>query len=204
MKEQGSMTPDPAAPAAETAADAPRDPLNSLIGETLGRRESDARFRAHVARGLDPATEHYAYPWVLGFVENPRAKTAYLRAAGLAAAYPAVKQADRVPLGVSLKRLSLHRSGGKALDPGSPDVIASRLTNFHEQDLEAAVATIRRFLDLARGTSVGFDFYAIARLLARWGNGFTEASQAVRSRTIGDYYGAWTNDHVMPATNQES
>lgn len=199
------MTAEPAAPMSEGGAtSAKRDPIVALIGETLGRRESDSRFRANVARGLDPVTEHYAYPWVLGFVEEPRAKTAYLRAAGLAAAYPSVKQADRVPLGVSLKRLSRHKSDGKPLDPGSPDVIASRLTTFHEQDLEAAVATIRRFLDLARGSSVGFDFYAIARLLARWGNGFTEASQAVRRRPIGDYYGAWTNDHTLPTKNQES
>jgi len=65
-----------------------QDPLNSLMGETLARRKSDPRFRSSVARGLDQATEHYAYPWVLGFVDEPRYKTAYLRAAGLAATVP--------------------------------------------------------------------------------------------------------------------
>lgn len=190
-----------------TVPAAARDPLNALMGETLARRDKDARFRANVARGLDRVTEHYAYPWVLGFAEEPRNKTVYLRAAGLAAAYPDVEQSDRIPLGESLKRLSLQKSGAKSLNPANPDLIASRLATFHEQDLEAAVSTIRRFLDLARGTTVGFDFYAIARLLSRWGNGFTEASQAVRGRTIGDYYGAWTNDHALPTattTNQES
>jgi len=184
-----------------------QDPLNSLMGETLARRKSDPRFRSSVARGLDQATEHYAYPWVLGFVDEPRHKTAYLRAAGLAAAYPDVKQGERMPLGASLKKLSISRSKEASLDPAKPDLIASRLATFHEQDLEAAVSTIRRFLDLARGTEIVFDFFAIASLITRWGNGFTDASQSVRTRTIGDYYGAWTNDNIMPAdttnTNQE-
>lgn len=204
MKKEVSMTADPASSGPDTAAPGSyRDPLNALISETLARRGKDSRFRTNVARGLDQTTEHYAYPWVLGFVEEPRHKTVYLRAAGIAATYQDVKQSDRMPLGQSLKRLSLHRSGAKTLDPANPDLIASRLAIFHEQDLEAAVSTIRRFLDLSRGTAVGFDFYAIARLLSRWGNGFTEASQTVRSRTIGDYYGAWTNDHALTTTKQE-
>lgn len=179
-----------------------KDPLAALIGETLARRRTDPRFRSSVARGLDQATEHYAFPWVLGFVEEPRYKQAYLRSAGLAATYQDVRHAPGTPLGASLKKLSLVRSGGASLDPAKPDLIASRLATFHEQDLEAAVATIRRFLDLARGTDIGFDFHAIARMLSRWGNGFTEASQAVRTRTIGDYYGAWSNDKTN--TDQES
>lgn len=184
-----------------------KDPLNDLMGETLARRKSDPRFRSSVARGLDQVTEHYAYPWVLGYVDEPRQKTAYLRAAGLAAAYPDVTHTPKIPLGTSLKRLSLSRSQEKTLDPAKPDLIAARLATFHEQDLDAAVSTIRRFLDLARGTDVGFNFNAIAWLLSRWGNGFTEASQEVRTRTIGDYYGAWTNDSIKPTdsinTNQE-
>lgn len=175
-----------------------QDPLFALVGETLARRRTDPRYRSSVARGLDQATEHYAYPWVLGFVGEPRQKTAYLRAAGLAAAYHDVPQADHTPLGASLRRLSLQRADVTTLDPAKPDLIASRLATFHEQDLEAAVSTIRRFLDLARDTRVEFDFFALARLLTRWGNGFTEASQAVRTRTIGDYYGAWTHDKTIP------
>lgn len=177
---------------------APKDPLAALMGRTLSLRGKDARFRSSVARGLDQATEHYAYPWVLGYVDQPHQKTAFLRAAGLAAAYPSVRNAERTPLGASLKMLSLSKSKEKSLDPAKPDLIASRLATFHEQDLEAAVSTIRRFLDLARGTDVGFDFHGIARMLSRWGNGFTDASQAVRNRTIGDYYGAWTNDGAGP------
>ncbi|HEX9228977.1 MAG TPA: type I-E CRISPR-associated protein Cse2/CasB [Arthrobacter sp.] len=201
-----TTTPDTTDPGAAGVA-AQKDPLAALMGKTLSLRGQDAKYRSSVARGLDQATEHYAYPWVLGYVDEPRNKTAYLRAAGLAAAYPDVRHAERTPLGASLKRLSLSKSSEKSLDPAKPDLIASRLATFHEQDLEAAVSTIRRFLDLARGTDVGFDFYAIARMLARWGNGFTDASQSVRSRTVGDYYGAWTNDNTTPAgttnTNQE-
>lgn len=178
-----------------------RDPLDALMGRTLSLRDSDARFRSNVARGLDRATEHYAYPWVLGYVEEPHQKTAYLRSAGLAATYPNVRNAEWTPLGASLKKLSLSKSKEKTLDPTKPDLIASRLATFHEQDIEAAVSTIRRFLDLARGTDVGFDFHAIARMLSRWGNGFTEASQSVRGRTIGDYYGAWNNDGPSTTDN---
>lgn len=191
---------DPGDPAVTEA----KEPLYSLLGETLRRRGKDARFRSNVARGLDQTTEHYAYPWVLGYVDEPRQKTAYLRAAGLAAAYPDVRHAERTPLGGSLKKLSLSKSKEKSLDPAKPDLIASRLATFHEQDLEAAVSTIRRFLDLARGTDIGFDFFAIARMLSRWGNGFTDASRSVRTRTIGDYYGAWTNDNAMPAATTQT
>ncbi|WP_183164392.1 type I-E CRISPR-associated protein Cse2/CasB [Arthrobacter oryzae] len=170
-----------------------RDSMRELMGEVLARRDTDPRYRAGVARGLDMMTEHYAYPWVLRFVDQEKDKAAYLRAAGLCAAYRDIPQAGK-PLGASLRALSLHRSGKKSLDPADPDVIASRLAGLQGQDLENAAATIRRFLDLARGSGVGFDFYRIGRLLSRWGNGFTEASQKVRSTTIGDYYGAWTFD----------
>ncbi|MBT2520862.1 type I-E CRISPR-associated protein Cse2/CasB [Arthrobacter sp. ISL-28] len=176
-----------------------RDSMKELVGEVLARRDTDVRYRSGVARGLDRTTEHYAYPWVLRFVDQEKDKTAYLRAAGLCATYRDIPQANK-PLGASLRALSLHRSGAKSLDPAEPDVIASRLASLQEQDLEQAAATIRRFLDLARGTGVGFDFYRIGRLLSRWGNGFTEASQTVRIKTIGDYYGAWTLTPTEPAT----
>lgn len=170
-----------------------RDSIKELISEVLARRGTDPRYRSAVERGLQAATEHYAYPWVLRFVDNERDKTAYLRAAALCAAYRDVPQAN-LPLGVSLKKLSLKKKPGvNFLDPAAPDLIAVRLASFQEQELDEAAATIRRFLDLARGSDVGFDFYGIGRLLSRWGNGFTEASQKVRTKTIGDYYGAWTN-----------
>lgn len=170
-----------------------RDSIKELMSEVLARRGTDPRYRSAVERGLQASTEHYAYPWVLRFVDNEREKSAHLRAAALCAAYRDIPQVS-MPLGVSLKRLSLHkRPGMKFLDPAAPDLIAVRLASFQEQDLDEAAATIRRFLDLARGTGVGFNFYGIGRLLSRWGDGFTEASQKVRSKTIGDYYGAWTN-----------
>ncbi|MDO5752440.1 type I-E CRISPR-associated protein Cse2/CasB [Arthrobacter sp.] len=172
------------------------DNLKELIGEVLARRANDTRFRSAVARGLEPTTEQYAYPWVLRWVDRERDKTAFLRAAGLAATYPDIPQAS-LSLGSSLRSVSLKRSGKNSLDPAKPDVIASRLATLQEQDLEEAVTTIRRFLSLARstsGTPVGFDFYRIGRLLTHWGNGFTEVSQSLRRRTIGEYYGAWTFD----------
>lgn len=179
-----------------------RDPIKELIGETLARRDTDPRYRSAVARGLEASTEHYAYPWVLRYVDDERNKLAYLRVAGLCATYRDVPQVSR-PFGASLRALSLHRSGKKQLDPAEPDVIASRLANLQEQDLEQAAATIRRFLDLARGSGIGFDFYRIARLLSRWGNGFTEASQKVRTQTIGDYYGAWSLDAAGTSKNTD-
>jgi CRISPR type I-E-associated protein CasB/Cse2 len=176
--------------------------MTQLVSEVLARRDSDTRYRSAVARGVDATTEHYAYPWVLRFVTSERDKTAFLRAAGLCASHRDIPQASR-PLGVSLRLLSLHKSGKKTLDPGEPDVIAARLATLQEQDLEQAAATIRRFLDLARGSGVAFDFYRIGRMLSRWGNGFTEASQTVRSQTIGDYYGAWSFTPDTP-TKQEN
>ena len=180
-----------------------RDGIKELIGEVLARRDVDTRYRSSVARGVEATTEHYAYPWVLRFVDDERGKTAMLRAAGLCAAYREVPQASR-PLGASLRALSLSRSDGKSIDPGKPDVIASRLANLQEQDLEQAAATIRRFLDLARGRNIGFDFYRIGRLFDRWGNGYTEASQAVRMSVLGDYYGAWTYDAPTTTSNNRN
>lgn len=177
-------------PPAGPATSPPRDNMREMVGEVLARRDTDARYRSAVSRGIDATTEHYAYPWVLRFVDIEREKTAFLRAAGLCATYKGIAQVNR-PLGSSLRALSLHRSGKKSLDPAEPDVIASRLASLQEQDLEQAAATIRRFLDLARGSGVGFDFFRIGRTLSRWGNGFTDASLSVRTQTIGDYYGAW-------------
>lgn len=179
-----------------------RDGIRELIGEVLARRDTDPRYRSSVARGVEASTEHYAFPWVLRFVDDERAKTAMLRAAGLCAAYRDIPQANK-PLGASLRDLSLLRSGKKSLDPDAPDVIASRLASLQEQDLEQVSATIRRLLDLARGSGVGVDFYRIGRLLSRWGNGYTEASQSVRASVLGDYYGAWTHDApANSSTNQ--
>jgi CRISPR type I-E-associated protein CasB/Cse2 len=170
-----------------------RDTIEELVGEVLARRDSETRYRSAVSRGLEETTEHYAYPWVLRYVGTEREKAAHLRTAGMCATFRDIPQVNR-PLGASLRALSMHRSGKKTLDPAEPDVIASRLANLQEQDMEQAAATIRRFLDLARGTGIGFDFYRIGRLLSRWGNGFTEASLKVRAQTIGDYYGAWSFD----------
>lgn len=172
--------------------------LTSLMTEVLARRDTDSRYRASVARGLDETTEHYAFPWVLRWVYREQNRPAYLRAAGLAARYADVPHAPGTPFGASLRRLSLQRSNELHLDPQKPDLIAARLASFQEQDFEQAVSTIRRFLDLARGTGVHFDFVRLAGLLAQWGTGFDERSLAVRSRTIGDYYGAWTFDRDHP------
>jgi CRISPR type I-E-associated protein CasB/Cse2 len=179
--------------------------MRALIGEVLARRgpDGDARYRSAIAKGLEATTEHYAYPWVLRFVDDERDRTAFLRAAGLAATYRDIPQVSR-PLGASLHDLSLKKGKKKFLDPAEPDLIASRLATFQEQDLEQAAATIRRFLDLARGEGIGFDFYRIGHMLSRWGNGFTDASLAIRSKTIGDYYGAWSFTPETTPTNQEN
>jgi CRISPR type I-E-associated protein CasB/Cse2 len=179
-----------------------RDPINELISETLARRDADARYRAAVSRGIEETTEHYAYPWVLRYVEAERTKAAYLRSAALCASFPDVPQASR-PLGASLRALSQHRSKGEPFNPAEPDVVASRLIVLQEQDVEGAAATIRRFLDLARGSEIGFDFYGIGRLLTRWGNGFTDASQRVRRQPLGDYYGAWTTAGASKTTTRQ-
>ncbi len=166
------------------------DSLERLIGEVLARRENDARFRANVSRGLSPQTETYAYPWVLPSVPESKNKTVFLRAAGLVASYPQIANGEK-SLGKSLQELTFRRTG-EYPKADKPDIVATRLALLQEQDLEGAVDLLRRFFDLNKEAQIPMNYFAIARMLAHWGNGQSPESQSVRERPLGDYYGAWS------------
>ncbi|QIK63595.1 type I-E CRISPR-associated protein Cse2/CasB [Leucobacter viscericola] len=174
--------------------------LHMLVGEVLRRRETDSRFRANVSRGLNPLTEQYAYPWVLPHVPSPYEQVVYLRVAGLVASYPNIPHSDKPTLGQSFRVLSEQRSGKRVDDETyqKHDAIAARLVSLQDQDLDGAVDTLRRLFDLNKKVQVPVNYFALARMLSRWGSGQSEASLAVRRRTLGDYYGAWSIKSFAP------
>lgn len=175
--------------------------LNALVGEVLRRREKDSRFRANVARGLNPLTERYAYPWVLPRVHAPHEKILFLRVAGIVASYPEIPNSGSYSLGATFRKLSRKRNG-ENVDDDKPDAVASRLMTLEDFDLEAAVETLRRLFDLNKQTQIPTNYFALAHTLSRWGNGQSDASLKVRRRIIGDYYGAWSSP--VAATNAVS
>lgn len=176
------------------------DEVGRVVGYVLNLRDSaDRGGIARVRTGLNAETEHRAYGDILPLLDPTTRKSdeqAYLRAAALVAWHPQITQLEekRAPIGVTFRRFSINLAKERGdqtpfeVDPATPDGIAVRLTQLPEQDLNTATLTLNRILDIGDGMGIQIDYFALARTVLRWGNGTSEASQAIRRTPLRDYY----------------
>lgn len=166
------------------------------IREVLSRR-GDRRFCSAVRRGIDSATETYAYPYILPLLREQQSYTPVLRAAALAATFTGIPVSQEPkPLGRFFYEVSRSRAQRTVddpflLNPAKPDAIGGRLAQLVNLDLEPACAMLRTMLSLAEGTNVSLDYLALTRTLLHWGAGVSESSQRVRRQLLRDYYGTF-------------
>lgn len=184
-----------------SSSDESTDAWMSLVGRTIQARESDRGFTSRVRHGLNPENEARAYGDVIPYAgEREEATAPLLKAAALIARHPRIPHAakdqessESVPsLGTSFQRVSralaARRGQEFSLDPSNPDTVARRLMQLHTQDLDEAAITLDRALTLSEDSGVAFDFFALTKLLLRWGNGISEKSQHIRRSPLRDYY----------------
>lgn len=201
-----------------TEPDNPRQDISLLYRILALRNEKSFRAeRSHLRRGADESTQHYAFPYVYpALPENshPTQKLALTRLAAMAAEFTGVPEfkATENSHYKSFGRWCFEISRavaakkGKALNPNpkDPDVIAQRLAYLHTQDIEEAMRTVRRLLQIAESIepTPRLDYIALYRLLQRWGNGISQESREVRMAPLRDYYGAFgsqNNDQEPPS-----
>lgn len=197
-------------------------PGSQLLYEIL-RRRNDPGFRkqrAELRRGADETTEYYAIPYVFPALppnSNEHERIALLRMAALAAEFvdvPAFQRGDelkRKPFGrwcqeVSRQKMKLHSEGAtseeipsaaaesETLDRSRNDAIAERLAYLHTQDLEEAIKTVRRILQIAVASKPvpPLDYFDLYRLLLHWGKGASAESRAMRMSPLRNYYSSFT------------
>lgn len=194
------------------------DAWRPLIGRVLAERAKDHGYAARIRRGLVEHTESYAYGDVLPYVGGHDGKPV-LRAAAIVASHPHIPQASdsgrRPRLGASLYAMSravaMKRTGAFVIDPAKPDSIAQRLVLLRDQDLDEAALSLHRILSVGDSSGVPVDYYALTKLLVRWGNGYTPSSEHMRKSTLYDYYAAsaalsegLTQDNPSQTTEQEN
>lgn len=168
------------------------------------------RTRANLRRGNTLATEHYAYPYVLPYLQEGAptlTKSVALHLAAIAAEY------DQIPVFESAEDCK-HRSLGQwcnlvsrglaerhgnpvVLDPTTPDSIASRLMYLPSQDVIAAITSIRRIMALASQLDrvPALDFKDLFETFFYWGNGLSNNSVRRRRRVLEDYYSGFNASH---------
>lgn len=161
------------------------------------------RIRAHLRRGSELNTEHYAYPYVLPYLPegcSQQTKITGLRLAALVAEFDAIpefKPTEKqryLSLGQWCNRVSRGMAQkadqGGDLDPTNPDSIASRLMYLHTLDVEDAIVAVRRIMALAssKGDIPPLDFRSLFYTFFYWGNGLSTGSMRHRRRVLEDYY----------------
>lgn len=164
----------------------PATPGQDLISEVLSRRRrsdpSATAWCASVRRAITGTTEIAAYGYTerhLGDLHTDLAKAGVRRAAGICASTPDVpQQAGR--LGHQLAALRRHATA----------TVDTRVNVLPLLDLENAAGTLYGLIQQCNGRGLGINFYDLATILGRWGNGLSPASQQVRRRIVADYYSA--------------
>lgn len=166
------------------------------------RNSSWVRKQANLRRGVNEETEHFAYPEVLPFIEgNEKKQKVVLRLCALVAEFPEILQSQREEgkrapsLGKWVFLLSLAKARKEnstfEFNPNNPDTLAQRLKYLHTQDVEDAIASVRRIFFMAKTLGEGapaIDYYQLFRTFLYWGDGFTPNSISNRSRILRDYY----------------
>lgn len=170
-----------------TEAETQASPGASLISEVLARRErrGDAGWVASVRRGIAPASEIAAFGATerhFAGITNEVSRTALRRSAAICASATGAPQTSKLRLGQSLARLD------QKLGRGSID---SRVNTLPLLDLESAATALSGLVGRCSQNGIPVNFYDLAYVLARWGNGISPASRAVRARVLQDYYGAY-------------
>lgn len=177
-----------------------------LVHRILQARDpltGSTRERAAIRKGNATATEYYAYPYVLPYLQDNASaaqRTALLRGAALIAEFvdiPALEKDENYQsFGQWCYRVSYAIAADKQniLNPADPDRVGQILAYLHTQNIEEACNSIRRIMQLAAGanTPIPLDYTALLRLLLRWGNGVSESSKEARLRVLRDYYASFS------------
>ncbi|WP_124039771.1 type I-E CRISPR-associated protein Cse2/CasB [Neoactinobaculum massilliense] len=186
-----------------------------LLATILAQRNEPEfrRERAALRKGITPATETWAYPYVLPVLSlgaSAATRTALLRSLAMAAEYLSVPQRPndgrRASVGIWACRVELERSGKTGFDLlQDPGLIGTRLATIHTLTVEEAAATLRRIFDLAvqLGEPPAVDYFDLTRTLLQWGNGTSAASREVRTRILRDFYSGSLKDGAAGDVGQE-
>lgn len=183
----------------ESAPEHEKERWQQMVGYVLHIRDTaeERGATARVRHGLNEHSEHRAYGEILSFSNSARTDdTALLRSAAIIASHPKIPQGT-LPLGQSFRLMSSalankgHSSDDSSIfrpDPSSPDAIGLRLEQLPDQRLDEATLTLNRILTLGEALNVPVDYFALTKLLLRWGNGLTRESRAERRRPLREYY----------------
>lgn len=166
--------------------------------------------RAELRRGASPATEHYAYPHVLPYVDptlSDHQLTSLVRLFALAAEFDQVPQyqppnsADTNrprmirKFGHWARQVSIAQAKKKGeqfqANPDDLDSVGQRLQFIYSLDTEEAILNVSRIFKIASslpGPIPALDYYDLFWTFLHWGNGFTPESQNIRRRMLRDYF----------------
>ncbi|MBZ8178370.1 type I-E CRISPR-associated protein Cse2/CasB [Corynebacterium poyangense] len=195
-------------------ADTRRPSWAGLINE-LSRNAASDHYRAQrsaIRAGNTLQTEYRAYSYVLPYLpekcsENQR--VALLRCAAIIAEYPNVfargktefsaatqsededAQGEDSGRGLSLGKWCQRLAHHPEVNQREPnDMIPSRLKYLHTQDVEEAIANIRRIIVFAQSKRifVPLDPYRFTSVFWYWGNGYSDSSTRHRLSILRDFY----------------
>lgn len=166
-------------------------PLDKVV--TTALKCEDKGSRADLRKGATKHTESYAYPHVLPYVPprpdgtyDGHLETVALRVAAMIATHYHLAQVNKLTLGCLCRQCGV----------GDRRVLA--LQNL---DVGQAAEEISRWLRTCQG--IGLDWYRLADMLARWGDGTSDGSLRTRQQVARDYYRAPAQADNEPAERQQ-
>lgn len=174
-----------------------------------GNKKSFRSIKSAIRAGHSQYTEFRAYPHVLPYLDPqtaPQQKTAVLRCAALMAEFVELGQ----PM-TSTSKERIYSLGQWAARLTETDIskstasnIAARLEYLHTQDLEEAIMTIRRILQIAdsKGFHGKLNFFDLMRTFWFWGAGYSETSTEHRLKVLRDFYGYQPTPSLTNPTTQ--
>jgi CRISPR type I-E-associated protein CasB/Cse2 len=152
--------------------------MEDIVKYVLERRTSPAA-RAGFRRGLSPATEHYAYPYLAQWwKDGPYLRPALLAFAGLAAMHVDVGQEESVRIG---NYAALLIKSDKAQKAG----LEKKLVALQSSDSARCAVVLRQLIANGQGT---IDWNDVWWTLRMWDHPELEKRRRVRRRILEDFY----------------
>ncbi|MFW0108279.1 type I-E CRISPR-associated protein Cse2/CasB [Rothia sp. P7181] len=176
----------------------------NLLRFTLRVREPQSnskKARSALRKGLVSTMEHYAYPYVLPYIDNSHHRTAVLRSIGVISEFNNIPQNfdndgkyqwKSVGTWAAEVSRALANDRDIELNPDNPDRIGQLLAYLHTQNLEEAVRTLYRIMQMSGKLNnvPAMHFGALINMFTYWGNGVSEESREHRLTMMRDYYSA--------------
>lgn len=161
----------------------------SLIKEVLAKRDDPAQsgWAASIRRGITASTEIGAYGYTerhLCQITSDQVKVGIRRAAAICAS----------ARGSANGGFGIGKSLAKLAGVETAESIERKVNILPMLDVENAALSLSSLVGRCSDRGISVDFYSLADLLARWGNGITPASRKARQRIVADYYSAPVTD----------